>query len=223
MSEDATTELLAIRRRRLHYLEKQEAKKGIDAEFQIVDEIEQLRSEIDRLQHYSHIYRLVRAVQDDEQPQPMPGLIVLVSPEEISSATQTLKQAAFGAIDHHRSALRACWLIASGGKRSSLAAANWLAQYCIQRHITAQVWQIQDETSVGEAFKTVQLIVQHELGVAQLQPTDVIADITGATKPMSVGVFLACQHVMQVQYMVRPEEGTSVPVLIGDTAEEQTP
>lgn len=222
MTNDLTDELLQIRQRRLHYLEKQQATKGIDTEYHIVAEIEQIRAELERLRHYSHIYRVARVVQDDERPQPMPGLIALVSPEDIPLGTRFLKQAAFDAIDYHRSALRACWLIASSGKRSSLATATWLADYCAQRKIAARIWQIQDESSVEETYKTVQLIYQQEFAEAQLQAVEVIADITGATKPMSIGVFLACQGVMPVQYMVRPEdEERSVPLLIRDTSRKQ--
>jgi hypothetical protein len=224
MSEDATHELLAIRQRRLHYLEKQQALKGIDTEFQIADEIEQIRSEIERLQHYSHIYRLTRVVTEDERPTQMSGLIVLVSPEEILPETRALKQAAFEAIDYHRSVLRACWLIASGGTRSSLTAAIWLANYCSQRAIPSQIWQIQDASSVEEPYNVMQVIYQQELARAKIQPHEVIADITGATKPMSIGVFLACQRVIPVQYMVRPEgENVSVPLLIRYTARKEEP
>jgi len=223
MTNDFTHELLLIRQRRLQHLETQRATKGIDTEYQIVAEIEQIRAEIERLKHYSHIYRLSREVRDDERPQPMLGLIALVSPEDIQAGMPSLKQAAFDAIYYHRSSLRICWLIASRGKRSSLATATWLAGYCAQKKIVAQIWQIQNELSVEETFKTVQLIYQQEFVAAQLQAKEVIADITGATKPMSIGVFLACQGVMPVQYMVRPEnEERSVPFLIRDTSGEQT-
>lgn len=215
MSHATNNALLTMRQRRLRHLEVQQATKGSDTEFHVADEIAQLRVEIERLMHYSHIYRFNREVSAEQKPTPRRGLIVLVSPEAVSVETRQLTQAAFDALDYHRPALTACWLIATAGERSSLGAAQWLAAYCTHRGITSTIWQIQDPSSFEEVLTTMHVILQGELGAAQLQPNEVIADITGATKPMSIGVLLTCQQKVAIQYMVKAEGAMdSTPLLI---------
>lgn len=214
MNPNLSHELLNIRKRHLHELEKQQAHFGLHTPPHITLEIEQLRTEIERLLRYSYVFTLQREVLDQERPPPMPGLVALVSPETVPAGPATLTQAAYHAIDYHRSALRHCWFVASTGERGSLAAAQWLTNYCEQRNIAAQVWQVQDPADTAETFGLVQWLFTVAIPERGLDPQDVIADMTGATKPMSIGMWLACQGNHRVQYMTRQHDGLSVPLLV---------
>lgn len=214
MSTNPTAELLQVRRRVLHHLETQQAQMGILTPAHIQLEIEQTRREIERLMHYSYVYRLQRPISAREHPPRFPGAIMLVSTELIEPGQQMLRQAAFEAIDYHRGVLRHCWLIGTTGEQGSLAAAEWLSDHCRRLGINAYVWQVRDASSVVETYQLIQLLYASEIPESQLRDGDVVADITGATKPMSLGMLLACQGRSPVQYMVRPEQGPSVPVLL---------
>jgi hypothetical protein len=55
---------------------------------------------------------------------------------------------------------------------------------------------------------------------------EVIADITGATKPMTAGMVLACGRRRPMQYMAFQEHGPSLPLLLqlaepGDTPKDR--
>lgn len=214
MESNPTMELLAIRRRTLQYLEQQRAELGILTPYHIVREIEQTKREIERLMHYSYIYRLEREIAAHERPKPSPGALILVSPEAVEPEQQLLRQGAFDAIDYHRVALRHCWLIGTTGKIGALAAAEWLAGYCRARDIQAHVWQVQDASSLAETYRLIQLLYATEIRESGLRDYEVVADITGATKSMSIGMMLACQGRSAVQYMVRADNQMSIPILL---------
>jgi hypothetical protein len=71
-----------------------------------------------------------------------------------------------------------------------------------------------DPTHVEETFALVNWIYTHELVAASLEEREVIADITGATKPMTAGMVLACGRRRPMQYMVFQEHGPSLPLLL---------
>jgi hypothetical protein len=214
MHDDMTAELLSIRRRTLGYLEAQRATMGTLTPAYILLEIAQTTREIERLIAYSYVYVLRRTVLAHERPALFPGAILLVSPEQSAPMQKMLQQAAFEAIDYHRTALRYCWLIATTGEHGSLAAAQWLADYCRARGITAQIWQVNDAAVAEETYNLVRWLYTVEVLASGLQPHEVIADITGATKPMSFGMLLACQGYGPVQYMARQAQGPSQPLLL---------
>lgn len=228
MTTTHTQELIALKTERLHVLELQQAQSGpLYTPPHIVLEVQQIRTEIERLMRYSRIYMLQRDVLDYERPHPMPGLVALTSPEAVTEGQTSLTQAAFHAIDYHRSALQHCWFVATAGERGSLEAAHWLNAYCEQRNIAAQVWQVQDPSDIAETFGLVQWIYTVAIPESALAPQDVIADITGATKPMSIGMWLACQgkYLVQLQYMTRQDSGSSAPLLLrylsGDSDQQE--
>jgi hypothetical protein len=223
MHDNVAMGLLRIRRQVLAYLEEQHAALGIHTPPHIVLEIAQTKREIERLMTHSYIYVLRREVLAHECPAPSPGAILLVSPEEVDVGQPALKQAAYAAIDYHRVALRHCWLIATSGAHGSLGAAEWLANYCRARGITCQVWQVTDASSVEETYQLVQWLYTVAVPASGLSAHDVIVDITGATKPMSIGTLLACQGRVPVQYMVRQEQGPALPLLLPATGPERPP
>lgn len=215
MTEDMTQQLLATRRAALHHLEIQQAEQGIHTPYHIVAGIAQHRKEIERLMTYSYIYTLQREVLQAEQPPPMPGLVALVSPEQIDAYQPRLRQSAFDAMQYHRPALRCCWLIATSGAHGSLDAANWLVDYCQHWNIAAEVWHVADPSSVDETFQLTRWLYTVAIPAAGLQPAEVIADLTGAVKPMTIGMWLACAPHIPVQYMARqPDDKPSLPMLL---------
>jgi hypothetical protein len=214
MQDNLTAELLKTRRDTLFHLEQQRAAMGIQTPPYILMEIAQATREIERLMSHSYVYMLRREVLAHERPERRPGAILLVSPEQAAPEQKTLQQAAFEAIDYHRAALRHCWLIATTGEHGSLGAAEWLAHFCQARGIAAQVWQVAEASSVEETYNLVQWLYTVEVPASGLQAHEVVADITGATKPMSIGMLLACRGRGPVQYMVRQAQGPSLPLLL---------
>jgi hypothetical protein len=214
MTDRLTNELLRTRRAVLGYLEQQQAQMGGFAPAHIVIEIEQTRSEIARLERHGGGRALQRPVLSDERPPRMAGAILLMSPEPIGDNQVVLEQAAFAAIDYHRGVLRQCWLIASAGEHGSLGAARWLAEYCVAREIAASVWQVSDPMSLAQTYNLAQWLYTVEVPASGLQPEEVIADITGATKPMTIGLLLASQMHGLVEYMVRQSPALSLPLLL---------
>lgn len=213
MEPNETQVLIQIKQRRLQILHVQQAGYGpLATPPHITIEIEQLEAELARLRAQSR-HGIIRTLTlDTERPPRMAGLIALVSPERPDQ--RIAEQAAFDAIDYHRAALRRCWLIASGGEGGSLPAAHALRQFCEQRAIGASVWQVEDALSIAETYNVVDWLYTYDLAAHQLAETDVIADITGANKPMTVGMLLACRGRRPVQYMARQAHGPSQPLLL---------
>lgn len=201
--EDSPLDLLTIHRRKLAYLEEQRTKFGLHTPFHIVDEIKETKRAIEQFMRYSYIYMPQRVVAEHKRPPKSQCAIILVSPEDIQPDQHISEQAAFAAIQYHRATLRLCWLIATSGERGSLSAARWLESYCHAEGIDATYWPINDESSVVETYNLVRWfhsVAEREHGLAA---HEIVADLTGATKPMSIGLLLACQGRSPVQYMVR--------------------
>lgn len=212
MTDDLTDTLLITRRRYLAHLELQRAQLGLSVPPHILIDIEQTSAEIGRLAAQAHRYVLRPEVLAAERPARMPGAILLISPERPDQ--RALEQAAFEAIDYHRAALQCCWLIASGGEHGAMGAALQLQRYCEDRGIRAFVWQIADPLSIHETYNLVDWLYTYDVPARGLAEAQVIADITGATKPMSFGMLLACRGRRPVQYMARQAQGPSLPLLL---------
>jgi hypothetical protein len=217
MPEHFAAELLSIRRRALFHLEEQRARYGVLTPVHITMEIEQTTREIERLMRYSHIYAPRRSVAEHEQPPKSLGIMVLVSPEDIKPDQANSQQAAFAAIKYHRPTLRYCWLIATTGDQGSLSAAQWLKEYYQAKDVDVAIWQVHDASSVVETYTLIRsllAIAEHDFALPSHQ---IAADLTGATKPMSIGMLLACQGRSPIQYMIRqPDQPwhTSRPLLL---------
>jgi len=157
-------------------------------------------------------------VSEDKQPAKHRGLILLVGigrPGE-----NPLNQSAWKAIEYHLAdgqaqGLQTCWLIGSGGAEGSLSVAEKLKQMCEARNVKAQVRSVEDTFGVQETYDLVMRIYRDEAPEAGLGEQEVIADFTGAVKPMSAGMILACGERRPMQYMVGRKEGVaSIPRLI---------
>ena len=97
-------------------------------------------------------------------------------------------------------ALRVCWLIASAGESGSVDIANRVKErYGTRCHI--EVYAVQDAFHVQDTYKIVRHIYENEARKYNLMPEEILADFTGGTTPMSVGLALAAeQHPMQYMY-----------------------
>lgn len=138
-------------------------------------------------------YALSRLGWSDRQfPQPhgKKGLVLLVS---------NPLHAQF-AIDYHRGkgTLAAVWLIASNDKQAEQfgkgteGAAEALRAYCDVRHIRAEVVTAVAAGDAQETFDAVNRIYR-SLGAREgLVPAEIVSDFTGGTKPMAVGMIMAC-------------------------------
>src|SRR6185436_7322988 len=102
-----------------------------------------------------------------------------------------------------------------GGAEGSLSVAEKLKQMCEARNVKAHVRSVEDTFGVQEAYDLVMRIYKEEVPEAGLGEQEVIADFTGAVKPMSAGMILACGERRPMQYMVGRKEGVaSIPRLI---------
>jgi hypothetical protein len=144
------------------------------------------------------------------KPGPRAGLIVLVGPTPA---------AAPASIEYHLPALRHCWLIATGD--SLKTAAELYDQYRDRvPHIHwGQPNYAVDPDQMASTYKLVVRILDEEAVEAGLQRGDVIADITGGTKPMTSGVAIAClARDRDMQYMKAPRDAAGQ-VIEGAVAE----
>jgi hypothetical protein len=212
MPDIHSQELLTIKTRRLQLLELRQAHEGLHTAPEIVMEIEILRAELQQLRAHAqqHIIRPLRL--DTERPAQFPGLLALVSPKRVDQPVE--QSAAFAAIDYHRHTLQRCWLIASSGEHGSLAAAVKLQTFCAQREITAEIWQVADALDVQETYTLVDWLYTHAVPSSGLTEQQVITDITGAVKPMTIGALLACRGRRPAQYMAYQPQGMSQPLLL---------
>jgi hypothetical protein len=212
MNDTATANLTAIKQQRLQILQEQHALVGLLAPPHIVIEIRQLEAELRELtaQRQRNIVR--DQVLATDLPDPAPGLLLLIAPGPLFD--DPLAQSANDAIDFHRTQLRHCWLIASSGERGSLARAYELRDYYASRRIQMHIWQVHDAASIQETYALIDWLYRYHIPEQGLADEDVIADITGATKPMTIGMVLACGARRKMQYMIRQAQGPSLPLLL---------
>jgi hypothetical protein len=149
----------------------------------------------------------LRTLRKEEQPPQMPGLILLVGPgRRQTSPTET---AAEPAIEYHRldkggtPVLRVCWLVTS--KEGFDYAVQLREHYQRQGIKIPEPFKVQDAFDVRESFELVSRIYNEELSKEGLGESQVLADLTGATKPMTIGMALACtvnNRNLPMQYML---------------------
>lgn len=100
--------------------------------------------------------------------------------------------------------LQYCWLIASTGEQGSFPEAQRIQRTLCDRHgVMTMIREVGDAFySIQESYDLVRKIYEEEVPALGLSPADVIADFTGATKPMSGGMILACTQLgAPMQYM----------------------
>lgn len=156
-------------------------------------------------------------VPRDAKPPRMRGLILLVGPGKDSKPPE--KQSAPDAIKYHlrdaegKPVLRYCWLIASP---EAYPFAVELQNEFQPQGVDVRLVKVSNAFDLHGTFYAVSQIYSQELGKEQLSEDMVIADFTGATKHMSLGMALACipyDRVMQYMMGGRPEI-KSAPMLV---------
>ncbi len=208
------TEMLAATlQRHLEQLELQQARFGLlHTPAYILTDLEHTRAEIARLgqQRVQQVLRL--QTLSTPKPDPMPGLIVLVSPRRVDERLEEL--GAYAAIEFHRGALKHCWMIATSGEGGSFATAQELAQHFGHYGLASSIWQVSDPASIAETFTLVDWLYAQRVPASGLSEAEVVADITGATKPMTAGMVLACGQRRAMQYMLFQNDGPSLPIAL---------
>jgi hypothetical protein len=98
----------------------------------------------------------------------------------------------FRAIAHHLGVLEFCWLLFTEQSKE----AKDVVVYFIKEFASGTVKQIpvpiDDPFNIKSTYKVVSEIYGKGLGEVNLRETEVIADITGGTAPMSAAIILVC-------------------------------
>lgn len=134
---------------------------------------------------------------EEQKPRKRRGLIILVSEH---------KAAAPDAITYHLGELTHCWLIATSA--SATVAASLEADFVgtgidIKQGTPYRV--LHDD--YASTYRLVSRILLEEAPTAHLGAADIIADITGGTKPMTSGMVMACMAAQcPMQYMVTEKD-----------------
>ncbi|MFQ5813174.1 MAG: hypothetical protein ACE5I2_08315 [Anaerolineae bacterium] len=129
-----------------------------------------------------HRREMATRVIDKPNPPQFKGLILMVS-----GALPIAKEA----IEYHDETLQCCWLITTPAPKIKQHADQLKEQYDDAiPYIT--IVPIENEYDTKGCYELVRNIYQHEAHRLGLESGEVIADITGGTKPMTMGMILAC-------------------------------
>ena len=112
-----------------------------------------------------------------ENPDPAPGLIFMLSSADTLNA----------AIQYHGAALQHCFLIVTREREDEAAAA--IARF---PELRFSVHALPDLYDSQGCYEIVRHICRQEAPRLGLDPHAVVADITGGTKPMTLGMIVAC-------------------------------
>lgn len=156
---------------------------------------------------------LQRRAVPKQKPPRYPGLIVLVGTGR-GPNTKKLKLSHEVAIEYHMGPTTdlVCWLITS---KAALEIAHQVKEKYATQCQAIEIEVVDNEFGVQDTYECVRLIYTKEARKYKLKPSQIIADITGGTKPMTAGMLLACQEPWPMQYMFgRPDEIVSEPIAI---------
>ncbi len=161
-------------------------------------------------------------VPENQQPRKYAGLIVIIGKGRPNA--DPMEQSAREAIKYHLPSgggpgLKHCWLIATTGADGSMSYAQKFKEYCEGNSVTAEILPVDDPFGVQHTYEVVRRVYETEAPKAGLAEEDVIADVTGGTSPMSIGMALACGERRSMEYMYgQPYRGektiASVPRLV---------
>lgn len=130
--------------------------------------------------------RRVRAAVDESRlAPPHAGLIWLFGPGQFAHL--------LFALDHHRKGGGAthCWLVMQD-ITPVREAFNQLSQQLLEQETTTQLHPFYiEQLDVQATYQAVRAIIEREAAEEGLQPDQIIADITGGTKPLTAGMVLA--------------------------------
>ncbi len=123
-----------------------------------------------------------RIIGDKPHPVVRPGLIVMV----------TKAPTARKAIDYHQPVLKHLWLIITPEMRD---AANQLRTYAESLQISCHPLDLDQEYDPSRCYHLVRHTYEVDAGACKLERSEIIADMTGGTKPMTAGMVLACSDL----------------------------
>lgn len=132
------------------------------------------------------------------------ALIVLVSTRENPPAQFAVAHHAWDMVPGMKPALKHCWLIAGPGEgeHSSLDNARQLKAKLKASKIDADILDIQNLMDIEEAYLVTKGAIQEAFTQYNFPLEEIIADYTGGTKPMTVGMLLAATEFgIDLQYM----------------------
>jgi hypothetical protein len=126
---------------------------------------------------YNRWRRNLGPIADISQPRKYEGLIMLFTREE------TLREA----LGHHIPVLKYCWLIVTPETQND--AGSVISKFTDIQFSILPVAHLYDTQACYEVVKHIYQSGARDRG---LLPENVIADITGGTKPMTMGMIVAC-------------------------------
>jgi len=142
-------------------------------------------------------------IQNKKQPRSRRGLILIAGPTKASNPR---------AIDYHKDALTHCWIISTDKSVDTIN--DLIKQYSgNQVNIIYGRKYTVDANDLASTYQVVMSILTKEVQKEGLRSIDIIADITGGTKPMTSGMVMAClaQHTpMQYIKVQRDDQGQVV-------------
>jgi hypothetical protein len=145
----------------------------------------------------------ILSTDDDIRPPRFPGLIVTVGVQGTRNVDPS-KLSHINAIEYHLNneqaqgeRLRVCWLLAS---EDAISNANEVKkQY--EGRCKMIIKRLDSAFRIQDTYNVVQQIYATEAAANKLSPEKVLADLTGGTKPISIGMALATQNRYPVQYV----------------------
>lgn len=151
-------------------------------------------------------------VAEIDQPKRHRGLIVLVGIGRQGEGRKAIDEPAWRAISHHlgngkERGLEFCWMIASD---AAMSFALELQQECKKRRVEAEPLSIDNAWNVQRTYERAVQVYEVFAPQLGLSESDIIADVTGGTSPMSVGLALACGNTRPMEYLYGPP-ASSVP------------
>ncbi len=114
---------------------------------------------------------------DIQSPRRHRGLVFLFSRGETLNA----------AIDYHLPELEQCWVVVTSDMQTKAEEA--IGKHSKVRFSLVTIDSLYDTTA---CYNAVRNIFQQQAALVHIPTNAIIADITGGTKPMSVGMYLAC-------------------------------
>lgn len=115
-------------------------------------------------------------------PEQRKGLIVMM----------TKAPTARKAVEYHLPVLKHLWLITTPEMRD---AANELRKFAEDHGVEGHALELDQEYDANRCYYLVRGVYEQGAAAVELLPTDVIADMTGGTKPMTAGMVLACNDM----------------------------
>lgn len=124
---------------------------------------------------------LIKTVKDNK------GIEGVAELQQIRGIGQT-----FRAIVHHLGELRYCWLLFTEQSREAKDVVDYFIKEFTSGTVRAIPVPIDNPYDIKSTYKVVSEIYVKGLGEVNLRETEVIADITGGTAPMSAAIILVC-------------------------------